>query len=64
AKILDGVRGKPAVDKVGVARLLADLSLWAARAQDDLLELDLNPILLGADGAACVDVVMIAEPRD
>jgi acyl-CoA synthetase (NDP forming) len=64
AKILDGVRGKPAVDKVGVARLLADLSLWAARAQDDLFELDLNPILLGADGATCVDVVMIAAPRD
>ncbi|RTL65384.1 MAG: CoA-binding protein [Hyphomicrobiales bacterium] len=62
-KILDGVRGKPAVDKAAVARLLAALSQWAARVADDLVELDLNPILIGPDGASCVDVVMISEPR-
>ena len=63
SRILDGVRGKPAVDRATIARLLAGLSRWAAERQDQLLELDLNPVLMGEAGAACVDVVMIAEDR-
>ena len=58
--LLDGVRGRPAVDRVSIARLLSNLSYWAS-ATPRLLELDLNPVLVGPDGPAAVDCVMVLE---
>ncbi len=57
--LLDGVRGQPAVDRRAIARLLANLSRWAARMQPMLAELDLNPVLVGSDGPVAVDCVMV-----
>jgi hypothetical protein len=42
--------------------LLAGLSRWAAAA-DQLEELDLNPLLIGADGPVGVDSVVILRTR-
>jgi acyl-CoA synthetase (NDP forming) len=57
--LLDGVRGQPAVDRNAIARLLADLSSWAASMQPVLAELDLNPVLVGSAGPVAVDCVMV-----
>ena len=57
--LLDGVRGQPAVDRDAIARLLADLSHWADMMQPMLAELDLNPVMVGADGPIAVDCVMV-----
>ncbi|TNB47724.1 acetate--CoA ligase family protein [Martelella lutilitoris] len=57
--ILDGVRGKPAVDRDEIAELLAKLSQWADAMAPRLLELDLNPVLVGKSGPRVVDCVMI-----
>ncbi len=57
--LLDGVRGQPAVDRRAIARLLANLSRWAARMQPMLAELDLNPVLVGSNGPVAVDCVMV-----
>lgn len=57
--LLDGVRGQPGVDRNAIARLLADLSGWAASMQPVLAELDLNPILVGSAGPVAVDCVMV-----
>ena len=57
--ILDGVRGKPGVDREAIARMLARLSQWAAGMQPVLAELDLNPVLVGASGPVAVDCVMV-----
>lgn len=54
AKILDGVRGAPAVDRqalVDVLRRVAQL----ARDHSAILELDVNPLLAFPDGAIAVD---------
>ncbi len=59
-RMLDGVRGKPAVDRGAIARLLSSLSKWAASVEN-LQELDLNPVLVGPEGPICVDVVMVAS---
>ena len=59
--ILDGVRGKPGVDRKSIANMLARLSAWAAVNESWLSELDLNPVLVGADGPVAVDCVMIAR---
>jgi len=59
ARMLDGVRGSPAVDRNEIADMLARLSRWAYAARSSLAELDLNPVLVGPAGPVAVDVVMI-----
>lgn len=59
--LLDGVRGQPPVDRAVLARMLSDLSHWAAAAQDRLAELDLNPVMVGPNGPVAVDCVMVFE---
>ena len=59
--VLDGVRGKPAVDRGQIADMLANLSHWAAGMSAHLSELDLNPVLVGPDGPTVVDCVMILD---
>jgi acetyltransferase len=60
--LLDGVRGRPAVDLPGLCALLSRLSRWAAGAER-LAELDLNPILVGPDGPVGVDSVVVLRTR-
>lgn len=58
AKLLDGLRGKPAVDLVAVAhavRRLADLML----ANPTLLEAEINPLMAGPAGAVALDAVLV-----
>lgn len=57
--VLDGVRGRPAVDRQALARMLSDLSRWADAMHPTLQELDLNPVLVGTDGPVAVDCVMV-----
>ena len=57
--LLDGVRGQPGVDRAAIARMLANLSRWAASMAPVLSELDLNPVLVGAQGPVAVDCVMV-----
>jgi len=59
AALLDGVRGQAAVDRGAIAKMLSDLSKWAAYMQPVLAELDLNPVLVGEDGPVAVDCVMV-----
>ena len=61
APLLDGVRGRAPVDRAAIARLLANLSRWAAAMRPVLAELDLNPVLVGADGPLGVDCVMVVR---
>ncbi len=60
--LLDGVRGRPAVDRPAVARMLSRLSHWADRMAPQLSELDLNPVLVGPAGPVAVDCVMVLAP--
>lgn len=61
--MLDGVRGGPGVDRTSIARMLSDLSQWAAEMEPVLAELDLNPVLVGAHGPVAVDCVMVFEDQ-
>lgn len=64
AAILSGVRGKPAIDKGAVARLISAVSVLGAAAADSLEELDLNPVLAGPASATAVDWLMITRQTD
>ncbi|MGJ7521904.1 acetate--CoA ligase family protein [Variovorax sp. LT1P1] len=59
--LLDGVRGKPAVDRHAIARMVSELSRWAATMAPVLAELDLNPVLVGPRGPVAVDCVMVVK---
>lgn len=59
--VLDGVRGKPPVNKQAVARMISAVSQFGAAAGPRLEELDLNPVLAGAQGATAVDWLMLLD---
>jgi acetyltransferase len=59
-KILDGVRGEKAVDKAALVDLLLKVSR-IVEAYPALSELDLNPVIINADGYAVVDARVIVE---
>lgn len=63
AAILQGVRGKPPVDIEAMARMLSDLSRFAAGAGERLVSIDLNPVVAmpGRGGAFALDAVIELE---
>jgi len=56
--ILDGVRGQPALDKQALADTLLRVSSFV-EANPDVQELDLNPMLVYAQGAIAVDARIV-----
>jgi acetyltransferase len=59
--VLDGVRGKPLVDKAALAGMISAVSRFAAAAGPRLAELDLNPVLAGSQGVTAVDWLMVFD---
>jgi len=59
AALLNGVRGQPPSDRRAFARLAAAVSQFASRHAGQFKALDLNPVMLTADGrAVAVDIVL------
>jgi acetyltransferase len=59
--VLEGVRGKPPVDKTAIAKMVSAVSRFGAAAGPRLAELDLNPVLAGPQGATAVDWLMVLD---
>ena len=59
--ILDGARGGPVVNRKKLAKMIVDVSRFGATAGEQLVELDLNPVFAGPDGAVAVDWLMVAK---
>src|SRR5271169_2366863 len=64
APVLDGVRGAPPADREALAELIATLSRFAADHGDLIDEIDLNPVIVHAQGAGLtvVDALIIKRP--
>lgn len=62
--LLDGVRGAPPVDRRALAQMITDLSRFAAANNGRLATLDLNPVLVGPDGAVVVDWLLCTHPEE
>jgi acetyltransferase len=56
--LLDGVRGARAVDREKLISLLLEVSRIAL-ANPDIIEIDLNPVIVSADGYSIVDARML-----
>jgi acyl-CoA synthetase (NDP forming) len=59
--LLDGVRGRPAVNIDAVAHQIAAITRFAS-AHPELADVEVNPLLATADGAVALDARAIAKP--
>jgi acyl-CoA synthetase (NDP forming) len=60
-ELLEGARGRPAADVEALVDLLLHLSDLACEQRDEIDELDLNPVQVGAhsEGALAVDALVL-----
>ncbi|MGE8144358.1 acetate--CoA ligase family protein [Pseudomonas frederiksbergensis] len=58
APLLTGFRGGPAVDMPALVRAIRSVADYAGENADRLLELDVNPLLVNAQGAVAVDALI------
>ncbi len=60
-KVLQGARGKPACRIDLAAQALSDFSRIADRLRNEILEMDLNPVIVSPDGCTIVDALVVAK---
>lgn len=58
APLLSGFRGRPAVDMDKLVDAIRAVADYACEHADSLLELDVNPLLVNAEGAVAVDALV------
>jgi acyl-CoA synthetase (NDP forming) len=58
APLLQGFRGRPAVDLDALVQAIRAVAEYAGEHAEQLLELDVNPLLLDAQGAVAVDALI------
>ena len=58
APLLSGFRGRPAVDMDKLVDAIRAVADYACEHADSLLELDVNPLLVNAEGAVAVDALI------
>jgi hypothetical protein len=61
--LLDGFRGRPAARLDPVIDAIMAVAAYAADNIDMLGELDVNPLMVGADGAVAVDALIFDVAR-
>jgi acyl-CoA synthetase (NDP forming) len=63
AALLDGVRGAPPADRTALVELMTKLSRFAAEHGDLIEEIDLNPVIVHADGQGLtvVDALIVTR---
>jgi acyl-CoA synthetase (NDP forming) len=62
--VLDGARGRPKLAKSALARIVSELSRFAAAESDRIEGIDLNPVLVRRDEAIALDALIITGPAD
>ncbi|MEO3385035.1 acetate--CoA ligase family protein [Mesorhizobium sp. CAU 1741] len=64
-KILDGARGRPRADIAAAARAISALSQFAAHHADRIVESDINPLVVLAEGegAIALDALIVGAPQ-
>lgn len=63
APLLQGFRGRPAVDLDAMVKAIRAVADYACEHAEQLLELDVNPLLVNAQGAVAVDaLIRLGQP--
>lgn len=63
AALLTGTRGRPALAVDAAADAVERLSWLVADLEDEIAEVDVNPLLLSPDGVVAVDALMVLNDR-
>lgn len=63
ARVLEGARGRPAVDREALADLIVGVAAFAT-GRPDVLEVDLNPVMATTDAAVAVDALVVVATDD
>jgi acyl-CoA synthetase (NDP forming) len=63
ARLLQGVRGRPPIDRAALASMLVTLGQLGVE-RPDVLEVDLNPVIASEDGALAVDALVVLEEAE
>ena len=61
APLLDGYRGKPAADRGSLLDTLERLAAFAMSRQNAVVEIEINPLFVMAEGTCAVDVLLQVE---
>ncbi|MEG1385204.1 MAG: acetate--CoA ligase family protein [Oscillospiraceae bacterium] len=61
SRLLKGYRGKPKCDTEALSKLIVSVSEMAEKYKDSIVELDINPVFVNADGVCAVDAVVISD---
>jgi len=63
APLLNGFRGAAKADVLALAQLIADVSVLAARHAGEIAEIELNPVLVHAEGhgVTIVDALVVGR---
>jgi acyl-CoA synthetase (NDP forming) len=61
AKLIDGVRGQPAVDRYALVDLTIRFSRMVCEFSETIAELDLNPVIVKQSGCTIVDALIIPK---
>jgi acyl-CoA synthetase (NDP forming) len=59
AKLLAGVRGRPAADRAALVRLVVRFSALVIALAEDIAEIDLNPVIVDRSGCTIVDALVV-----
>lgn len=59
SKLLDGIRGQPAVDRDALISLIVSFSELVYAFSDSVAEIDLNPVIVNAAGCTIVDALIV-----
>ena len=61
ATLLRGFRGAPKADVAALSKLISQVSVLAARLQDQVAEMELNPVLVHPEGlgVTIVDALVV-----
>ncbi|WP_456390648.1 acetate--CoA ligase family protein [Profundibacter sp.] len=64
ARLLAGMRGAPAADRAGLADLISRISVFFAQNADLISEIELNPVMVRADGKGLIAADALIILRD
>jgi succinyl-CoA synthetase beta subunit len=62
AALLDGVRGRPAVDCAAVADAISRISVLAVANAPTIDSIEINPLLARPDGVLALDALIVPRP--
>jgi hypothetical protein len=62
-RLLEGVRGATAADIPALCDCIARFSVLVWQLRDVIKEIDVNPLIVNADGVCAVDCLVIPNPK-